>query len=108
MEAGIPLGVTFSFLIAAPMINEVALVLLYGMFGWALLTPLDYHASTSPLIQMLEKGHHGVRLAELSRESRERLYCWIDLAIAAGETLESAPFRESGPATAPPRACPGV
>ncbi len=34
VEAGIPLGVTFSFLIAAPMINEVALVLLYGMFGW--------------------------------------------------------------------------
>jgi len=34
VEAGIPLGVTFSFLIAAPMINEVAVVLLYGMFGW--------------------------------------------------------------------------
>lgn len=34
VESGIPLGVTFSFLIAAPMINEVAVVLLYGMFGW--------------------------------------------------------------------------
>jgi len=34
VEAGIPLGVTFSFLIAAPMINEVALVLLMGLFGW--------------------------------------------------------------------------
>jgi len=34
LEAGIPLGVTFSFLIAAPMINEVALVLLIGLFGW--------------------------------------------------------------------------
>ena len=34
VEAGIPLGVTFSFLIAAPMINEVALVLLFGLFGW--------------------------------------------------------------------------
>jgi len=33
VETGIPLGVTFSFLIAAPMINEVALVLLFGMFG---------------------------------------------------------------------------
>jgi uncharacterized membrane protein YraQ (UPF0718 family) len=33
VEAGIPLGVTFSFLIAAPMVNEIALVLLYGMFG---------------------------------------------------------------------------
>lgn len=34
VEAGVPLGVTFSFLIAAPMINEVAIILLYGMFGW--------------------------------------------------------------------------
>jgi uncharacterized membrane protein YraQ (UPF0718 family) len=34
VEAGIPLGVTFSFLIAAPMVNEVALVMLFGMFGW--------------------------------------------------------------------------
>ncbi len=33
VEAGVPLGVTFSFLIAAPMINEVALVLLIGLFG---------------------------------------------------------------------------
>jgi hypothetical protein len=34
VEAGVPLGVTFSFLVASPMINEVALVLLLGMFGW--------------------------------------------------------------------------
>ena len=33
IESGVPLGVTFSFLIAAPMINEVAVVLLFGMFG---------------------------------------------------------------------------
>lgn len=34
VEAGIPLGVTFSFLIASPMINEVAVVLLAGILGW--------------------------------------------------------------------------
>jgi uncharacterized membrane protein YraQ (UPF0718 family) len=34
VEVGIPLGVTFSFLVAAPMVNEVALVLLFGLFGW--------------------------------------------------------------------------
>jgi uncharacterized membrane protein YraQ (UPF0718 family) len=34
LSAGVPLGVTFSFLISAPMVNEVALVLLFGMFGW--------------------------------------------------------------------------
>jgi len=34
VESGVPLGVTFSFLIAAPTINEVAVVMLYGLFGW--------------------------------------------------------------------------
>lgn len=34
LEAGVPLGTTFSFLVASPMINEVALVMLLGMFGW--------------------------------------------------------------------------
>lgn len=34
LSAGVPLGVTFSFLIAAPMVNEIALALLLGLFGW--------------------------------------------------------------------------
>lgn len=34
LSAGVPLGVTFSFLISAPMVNEVALALLFAMFGW--------------------------------------------------------------------------
>lgn len=34
VESGVPLGVTFSFLIASPMINEVAIILLFGLFGW--------------------------------------------------------------------------
>ena len=34
LSAGVPLGVTFSFLISAPMVNEIALALLFGMFGW--------------------------------------------------------------------------
>lgn len=34
VEAGVPLGVTLSFLISAPMVNEIALVLLWGLFGW--------------------------------------------------------------------------
>lgn len=34
VQAGVPLGVTLSFLIAAPMVNEIALVLLYGLLGW--------------------------------------------------------------------------
>lgn len=34
VEAGVPLGVTFSFLISSPMVNEVAVILLWGLFGW--------------------------------------------------------------------------
>lgn len=34
LTAGVPLGVTFSFLVSAPMVNEVALTLLFGLFGW--------------------------------------------------------------------------
>jgi len=34
VEAGVPLGVTFSFLISSPMINEIAIILLLGLFGW--------------------------------------------------------------------------
>ncbi|HEX2865879.1 MAG TPA: permease [Ignavibacteriales bacterium] len=49
VESGVPLGVTFSFLIAAPMINEVALVLLFGLFGWQ--TALLY-MSTGLIIAM--------------------------------------------------------
>jgi uncharacterized protein len=34
VSTGIPLGITFSFLISAPMVNEIALILLYGLLGW--------------------------------------------------------------------------
>ena len=42
------------------------------------LTPLEFHASTSELIQMLKKGHHNVTLTE---EEWDRLYTWIDLNV---------------------------
>jgi len=60
----------------------------------AVLTPLDYHASTSPLIQMLEKGHHGVTLASLGREARERLYCWIDLNVPRAGNWNPPPWQK--------------
>jgi len=34
VESGVPLGITFSFLIASPLINEVAAAMLFAMFGW--------------------------------------------------------------------------
>ena len=42
------------------------------------LEAMEYHASTSPLIQILEKNHHGLTLDKMDRPSRERLYTWID------------------------------
>jgi uncharacterized membrane protein YraQ (UPF0718 family) len=50
VSAGVPLGVTFSFLISAPMVNEVALVLLYGLFGWKVAA---LYLSTGLLIAMI-------------------------------------------------------
>ena len=50
VTTGVPLGVTFSFLIAAPMINEVALVLLFGLFGWQVAA---IYAGTGLLIAMI-------------------------------------------------------
>ena len=50
VTTGVPLGVTFSFLIAAPMINEVALVLLFGLFGWRVAA---IYASTGLMIAMI-------------------------------------------------------
>ena len=50
VTTGVPLGVTFSFLIAAPMINEVALVLLFGLFGWKVAA---LYAGTGLLVAML-------------------------------------------------------
>jgi formylglycine-generating enzyme required for sulfatase activity len=43
-----------------------------------LLPPMEYHASTSELIQMLDKGHHGV---EMDSESYRQLVAWIDLNV---------------------------
>lgn len=59
VEAGIPIGVTFSFLIAAPMINEVALVLLVGLFGWKVALIYIFTGLTIAIIAgfVLEKLH---------------------------------------------------
>jgi formylglycine-generating enzyme required for sulfatase activity len=42
------------------------------------LTPMDYHASASPLFQLLEKGHHGVKVDDASMR---QLYAWVDLNV---------------------------
>ncbi|HOD81876.1 MAG: Formylglycine-generating sulfatase enzyme [Planctomycetes bacterium ADurb.Bin126] len=45
-----------------------------------LLTPLEFHADTSELVQMLSKGHHNVKL---DAEAWDRLITWIDLNVPA-------------------------
>ncbi|MBI5593763.1 MAG: permease [Deltaproteobacteria bacterium] len=50
VTTGVPLGVTFSFLISAPMVNEIALVLLFGLFGWKVAA---IYLSTGLLIAMI-------------------------------------------------------
>jgi formylglycine-generating enzyme required for sulfatase activity len=56
----------------------------YGLEGdYELPYPGEYHSSTSELIQMLEKGHHGVRL---DAEAWDRLHTWIDLNVPAHGT----------------------
>ena len=57
VESGIPLGVTFSFLIAAPVINEVALVLLFGMFGWRVAVLYVISGLTIAIVAGLIIGH---------------------------------------------------
>lgn len=54
--------------------------------------PMEYHVSTSELVQMLEKGHHGVAL---DRAAREKLYAWVDMNMPYfGTWTEIAEARE--------------
>ncbi len=53
VTTGVPLGVSLTFLISAPMVNEVALVLLYGMLGWKVAA---IYMSTGLAIAMVSGG----------------------------------------------------
>jgi len=77
VESGVPLGITFSFLIAAPMINEVAVILLFGLFGWK--TALIY-VVTGLIIAILA----GYIIGKLKLEK------WVE------EWVYEAQFGESG------------
>ncbi|MCE5194467.1 MAG: permease [Nitrospiraceae bacterium] len=86
VEAGIPLGVTFSFLIASPMVNEIAVVLLWGLLGWKL-TAL--YIGTGLIVAILS----GIIIGKL------RLEKWVEeyvYKIHSSENLESPKliFRE--------------
>ena len=80
LSAGVPLGVTFSFLISAPMVNEVALVLLFGMFGWKVAA---LYLSMGLLVAIVA----GFVIGKLRMEPY--LEDWV-LKIQAGQTMVHA------------------
>ena len=79
LSAGVPLGVTFSFLISAPMVNEVALVLLFGLFGWKV-------AALYLGLGLLVAVVAGFAIGQLRME--RHLEDWVR-AILAGETAQA-------------------
>ncbi|MBK9794900.1 MAG: permease [Holophagaceae bacterium] len=82
LRAGVPLGVTFSFLVAAPMVNEIALGMLFAMFGWKIAL---LYASTGVAIAFAS----GLILGRLRME--RYLESWVQDALnapALGEVEE--------------------
>lgn len=69
VESGIPLGVTFSFLIATPMVNEVALAMLFGLFGWKI---AGLYMATGLLIAIVS----GVVIGRLNLERYVEDFVW--------------------------------
>lgn len=69
VESGVPLGVTFSFLISSPMVNEIALVLLWGLFGWKIAL---IYISSGLLIAIIA----GMIIGRLKMEKYVQDYVW--------------------------------
>ena len=69
VTAGVPLGVTFSFLISAPMVNEIAVVLLFGLFGWKV---AGLYVGTGLLIAMIS----GWAIGRLRMEKHVETWVW--------------------------------
>jgi uncharacterized membrane protein YraQ (UPF0718 family) len=83
VEAGIPLGVTFAFLISSPMVNEVALVLLWGLFGPAI--ALTYMAAGLTVAIL-----GGLAIGRLRLERFVEAYVW-EVRAAAGQIGPATP-----------------
>lgn len=82
VKAGIPLGVTLSFLISAPMVNEVAVVLLYGLLGWQVAA---IYMGTGLAIAMVA----GWVIGRLKME--KYIEDWVTEVRAVGVPVESGP-----------------
>ena len=80
VESGIPLGVTFSFLIAAPTINEVAVIMLFGLFGWKVAA---LYIASGLVIAIFA----GVVIGRLKMERYVEDFVW-QIKSGAGQTLD--------------------
>jgi uncharacterized membrane protein YraQ (UPF0718 family) len=85
VEAGVPLGVTLSFLISAPMINEVALVLLFGLFGWK---TAAVYISTGLLIAILS----GYIIGKLKLEKFIEPWVYEIKSVSSANSTEEITF----------------
>jgi uncharacterized membrane protein YraQ (UPF0718 family) len=75
VEAGVPLGVTFSFLISSPMVNEIALIMLWGLFGWKIAL---IYTGTGVVLAIVS----GIVIGKLKMEKYVQDYVW---QIKAGD-----------------------
>ena len=85
VEAGVPLGVTFSFLISSPMVNEIALILVWGLFGWKIAL---IYTGTGVLLAIVS----GIVIGKLKMEKYVQDYVW-QIKAGAGEIIKTN-FRE--------------
>ncbi len=86
VEAGVPLGVTFSFLISSPMVNEVAVVLLWGLFGWKIAA---IYLGTGLMVAILA----GFIIGKLKLEKWVEEYVY-KIKTGQGQEIFSQTFRE--------------
>lgn len=80
VESGVPLGVTFSFLISSPMVNEVALIMLWGMFGWKIAL---VYIGTGLLVAIAA----GIAIGRLKMEKHVQDYVW-EMKVGNAEIIE--------------------
>ncbi|TGU70513.1 permease [Geomonas terrae] len=69
VESGVPLGVTFSFLVSSPMVNEVALIMLWGLFGWKIAA---IYIGTGLVVAIVA----GIIIGKLKMERYVQDYVW--------------------------------
>jgi uncharacterized membrane protein YraQ (UPF0718 family) len=87
MEAGVPLGVTFSFLISSPMVNEVAVVLLWGLFGWKIAV---IYMATGLFVAIIA----GLIIGKLKLEKWVEAYVYTIHSIGTAQEIARQKFKE--------------